>query len=502
MSHTLSAIIIGSGVAGLASATRLAMQGFEVTVFEKNNYPGGKVTGFQKNGYHFDAGAGLFVQPQNIEELFALCSEPVENYFQYQPVNIACRYFYEDNTVIDAFTDVQKFAEELHQKTGEDAGKVRAYLQKSEHLYKNVGNIFLNYSLHKKSMLIKAPLYKAITSAKFSYLFNSLNEVNKASFTKPHTVQLFNNYATYSGSNPYKAPAMLMLIPHLEYNEGVYYPKGGMISITNALYKLAVKKGVQFYFDTPAQRIIYNENKVLGIVANEQNFYADAVVSNIDVYFTYKNLLLDERKANKISKQERSSSAVIFYWGIKKEFKQLKLHNIFFSKNHPAEFNHLFSLKKMYADPTVYINITSKCEPGYHAPLGKENWFVLVNAPANTGQDWQAVKQQIKKAVIEKLNRILQTDIQPLIEEEEVLDPVLIESRTSSYMGSLYGASSNQKMAAFFRHPNFSNAAKRLYFAGGSVHPGGGIPLCLKSAKIMSKLVADDRKKWMNHSTT
>jgi phytoene desaturase len=285
---------------------------------------------------------------------------------------------------------------------------------------------------------------------------------------------------------------MLSLIPHLEHNEGSFYPNGGMISITNALYKLALKKGVKFYFNSAVERIIQHERKAVGVVVNGENILADVIVSNMDVYFTYKYLLNDSSKAKKILKQERSSSALIFYWGIKKEFAQLDLHNIFFAKDYQAEFDHLFRLKKMYDDPTVYINITSKCEPGTQSPAGTENWFVMVNAPANIGQDWELYREQYRKAIIAKLNRLLRTDIEALIEVEQVLDPVLIESKTASYMGSLYGTSSNSKMAAFLRHPNFSKAIQGLYFVGGSVHPGGGIPLCLQSAKIMSEMVAVD----------
>jgi phytoene dehydrogenase-like protein len=205
-------------------------------------------------------------------------------------------------------------------------------------------------------------------------------------------------------------------------------------------------------------------------------------------------LLLDHFKATEVLKQERSSSALIFYWGINHSFPTLELHNIFFTKNYQAEFESLFISKKAYADPTIYVNITSKMEPGLQAPEGRENWFVMVNAPANMGQDWLAFRAQYRAAIIEKLNKIIGVDIEPMIEVEEVLDPVIIENRTNSYMGSLYGTSSNSKMAAFLRHPNFSKKIKNLYFVGGSVHPGGGIPLCLKSAAIMSKMVAKDFK--------
>ncbi len=145
-------------------------------------------------------------------------------------------------------------------------------------------------------------------------------------------MQLFNRYATYNGSNPYQAPGMLSVIPHLEYNEGVYYPKGGMISIANALYQLAVKKGVQFHFDTPVQQIIHHQNKAQGVVVDNENHLADVVVSNMDVYFTYKKLLSDEQRAKHILKQERSSSAFIFYWGINKTFSGVRLTQYFFQQ--------------------------------------------------------------------------------------------------------------------------------------------------------------------------
>ena len=496
MNRQPTAIIIGAGIAGIASAIRLAVQGFAVNVFEKNSCAGGKISYFEREGYCFDGGPSLFTQPQLIEELFKLAGEPIKEYFSYESVPIACTYFYEDGTVLKGYADSDKLAEELHNKIGEDIAAVKQYLQHSKQLYETTGNIFLNYSLHKMSTLQKAPIAKALMNTRLAYLFSSFHTFNKNSFKQAHTVQLFNRYATYNGSNPYQAPGMLSVIPHLEYNEGVYYPKGGMISIANALYQLAVKKGVQFYFDRPVQQIIYRQHRAQGVVVGDKEHIADVVISNMDVYFTYKKLLHDEQKATRILQQERSSSAFIFYWGIGKIFPELGLHNIFFSSNYKEEFDHIFKLKQLYSDPTVYINITSKCEPGIQAPVGKENWFVMVNAPANTGQYTAEWQQQLKKHILSKLSRLLHTDIASLIEVETVLNPVAIEENTSSYMGSLYGTSSNSRMAAFLRHPNFSSKLNGLYFVGGSVHPGGGIPLCLRSAKIMSEMVGNDKKHW------
>jgi phytoene desaturase len=490
---TKKAIVIGAGVAGLAAAIRLQVMGFDVTVFEKNNYPGGKLSHFELGGYQFDAGPSLFTRPQLIEELFAFAGEPISEYFDYERVPIACNYFYEDGTIISAYADHEKFAAELLAKTNEPAENLHQYLNKSANAYNHIAGIFLQYSLHKVQTIFKAPIFKAIQTVKWPYLFNSLDSYNKRSFKSPKLVQLFNRYATYNGSNPYKAPAMLSLIPHLEHNEGTFYPKGGMISITNALYQLALKKGVKFNFGNGVEKIIRTQGEVKGVVVNHENQFADVVVSNMDVYFTYQQLLGDTIKAAKVLKQERSSSAFIFYWGINKSFSQLDLHNIFFSNNYEKEFESLFKTKKPFGDPTVYINITSKREPSIQAPMGKENWFVMVNAPANQGQDWESIKSFYRTAILKKLSNLLGEEIEPLIEVEEVLSPVSIESKTASYMGSLYGTSSNSKTAAFMRHPNFSNTTKGLYFVGGSVHPGGGIPLCLSSAAIAANLVGEQQ---------
>lgn len=493
MSSRPTAVIIGAGVAGLATAIRLGVQGHQVNVFEKNSYAGGKIAAFNINGYQFDEGPSLFTQPENIEALFELAGKDISHYFNYQALPIACKYFYENGKVVNAYTNVQDFANELALQVGEDAEKVINYMGRSQQVYDDIGKIFLNYSLHTRDVL-QAPIGKAMSTVRPALLFNSLNQYNTFCFNRPETVQLFNRYATYNGSDPYQAPAMLSLIPHLEQKLGTYYPKGGMISIANALYQLAVDVGVQFHFNAEVDRILTQQNVATGIVVNGQVYAADVVVSNMDVYFTYKDLLQNPARANKILKQERSSSAIIFYWGIRKKFDQLLLHNIFFSEDYRQEFNHIFKSGSLYGDPTVYVNITSKMEAG-HAPAGGENWFVMINAPANTGQDWAALQHQCKAHIIKKLNRLLQVNLPDLIEAEQVMDPVDIERKTSSYMGSLYGTSSNGKMAAFLRHPNFSSTIKGLYFVGGSVHPGGGIPLCLHSAKLAASLIYKNSNK-------
>jgi phytoene desaturase len=280
------------------------------------------------------------------------------------------------------------------------------------------------------------------------------------------------------------------MIPHLEMEMGTYFPKGGMHSITKSLYDFAISKGVSFQFNNRVKHIEITNSKATGVHTREGYYEADIVVTNSDIAATYKELLKGQKAPTRTLSQEKSSSAIIFYWGIARSFPQLDLHNILFSEDYQKEFNTIFNELMPPEDPTVYINISSK-NNSEDAPEGCENWFVMVNAPSASGQDWVSIKKQVRKSIIAKTNKILGTDIEKYIVEENSLDPLEIEKKTGSVGGALYGASSNSKFAAFLRHPNFSSSISGLYFCGGSVHPGGGIPLCLLSAKITSDLIPE-----------
>jgi phytoene dehydrogenase-like protein len=203
----------------------------------------------------------------------------------------------------------------------------------------------------------------------------------------------------------------------------------------------------------------------------------------------YERLLPDVKAPSLYLNQPKSTSALIFYWGIDTAFPALDLHNIFFTADYRKEFNQLFHEQHLNADPTVYVFISSK-QVTSDAPAGKENWFVMINAPHNNGQDWESLIPQQREIILHKLEQRLGKDVRSHILFEEVLDPRTIESRTSSHLGALYGNSSNNTMAAFLRHPNKSRKVRGLYFVGGSVHPGGGIPLCLASARIVDGMVS------------
>lgn len=483
------AIVIGSGIAGLAASIRLANKGYQVQVFEANAYPGGKLSEINLEGYRFDAGPSLFTLPEQVDELFVLSGKNPREYFQYRKLPVNCQYFWEDGTRITAYADIDKFMEEVHAKLGENPKNIQRALDRSSFIYRYLSPLFMHRSLHQGSTWFNKNALKAyLRMGKFG-LFQTMHRSNSEQFNHPKLVQLFNRYATYNGSNPYQTPATLTIIPHLEFNRGAYFPENGMHAITLSLYALARDLGVQFHFNQKVERILVENNRAKGILVQGAVQAADLVVNNMDMVNAYKTLLKDQRQPKRLLQQPKSSSALIFYWGIRKEFSELDLHNILFSDNYAKEFEHIFSKKTIYSDPTVYINITSVYEKD-DAPDNCMNWFTMINVPNNQGQDWEALKTEARAAIIAKINRILGTDIAPLIAMEEVLEPLTIESKTSSANGALYGNSSNNRYAAFLRHANFSSIGG-LYFCGGSVHPGGGIPLCLLSAKITAEMIPE-----------
>lgn len=483
------AIVIGAGVGGLATAIRLAHKGYLVEVFEANDYIGGKLSTFSLGDYRFDAGPSLFTMPQFVDELFTLCNESPQFFFEYKRKEIACKYFWEDGVRLTAYGDTERFLYEVEQKLHVPKPMLKRYLDNAKMKFDRTRPLFLERSLHQWRTYLRKETLVGIANYFSFEIDTSLNKVNQAQLKEPHLVQFYNRFATYNGSNPYKTPGMMTLVQHLEQQYGTYIPKGGMGEISQSLYELAKRQGVGFHLGKRVEEICVENKKATGVVVNGKQYAADVVISNMDVVPTYRKLLANEKQPEKILSQERSSSAVIFYWGIDKSFPELDLHNIFFSEDYAAEFDAIFNKKTLHNDPTVYVNITSKDVPA-DAPEGKENWFVMVNAPHNTSQDWEDLAHQLRKWVVEKLNRILKTDIALLIKEEWIMTPPIIEARTQSYLGALYGASSNDKMAAFLRHPNFSRDISNLYFCGGSVHPGGGIPLCLLSAKIVADLIS------------
>lgn len=485
--------IVGAGIAGLATALRLRAQGHEVVVFESNSYTGGKLHALNLEGYRFDLGPSLFTMPHFVDELYALFNEHPRDHFNYIRKENVCNYFWEDGTRFEASADREAFVHHFSTTFNEDPKRVKDFLDNSALKYDLTSPLFIEQSLHRLRTYGSLKTLKAVVKLPSLDVHKTLFKTLKAYFKNPKSLQFFSRHATYNGSSPYKTPGIMSLIPHLEMHFGTFYPKGGMHEISQSLFRLAQRQGVSFHLDEGVEEIVLNSDQksAKGLKTKLQEYHFDVVVSNMDVVPTYRKLLPTLRAPERILRQERSSSALIFYWGIAEKFEQLDLHNIFFSNAYVEEFKAIFEDKTLHDDPTVYVNITSK-HTSSDAPANCENWFVMINAPGNYGQHWDELIALSRKRIIAKLSRILNCDLADLITVEHILDPRGIEQSTQSYRGALYGAASNSQFSAFLRHPNHRSALSNVYFCGGSSHPGGGIPLCLQSGKIVSELIAND----------
>lgn len=486
------AVVVGAGIGGLAVAVRLALKGYAVTVLEAAPSFGGKMHAFKLHdaagqAYRFDAGPSLFTLPELVDDLFRAAGRNPQDHFRYERLDPVTEYFFAEGTRLTAWADPERLAKEVETKLGVPAARVRQHLERAAAVYEGTAPTFLRASLHRLGTYLRPELLRALAVMPQMGLLTTMHAANaRATGGEPRLTQLFDRYATYNGSDPYQAPATLNLIPHLEFGRGAYYPEGGMVTIAAAIHRLATELGVTFRFNEPAEQILVTNERATGVRTAQATYPADVVVSNADVVPTYRRLLPDQPAPERTLAQPRSSAALIFYWGINRPFPELDLHNIFFSDDYRTEFQDIFQHKSAPTDPTVYVNITSKRTPA-DAPAGHENWFVMVNVSHDDGQDWPALIRQTRAAVLQRLQKALGVDVRAHITVEKVWEPRQIEAETSSFRGALYGAASNNRLAAFLRHPNFSSRIEGLYFCGGSVHPGGGIPLCLLSAQIVAE---------------
>jgi len=485
-----NAIVIGAGIGGIAASIRLARKGYSVKVFEASNYPGGKLSEFKMGDYRFDRGPSLFTLPTYVEELFELCNEKMSEHFCYSELPILCNYFYPDGFRFEAKGNREENIKAIVHAFDEDEKKVRAFFSKSEFIYNTTAPLFLERPLKLSKLYKTKAFWNGILRIPQLPLVGSYTLQLKKYFKNPKTIQYFQRYATYNGSSPYKTPALMQLLPHVEQGIGAFIPDKGMYDITLQLFELAKRQGVEFVFNSNVEEIIIEEKRAVGIRFNTiQIETANVVVSNMDVFPTYKKLLPKEREPKVILNQEKSSSALIFYWGLKGYVnKSLSIHNIFFSADYIDEFRNIFEIETLANDLTVYVHVTSK-HIASDAPENGENWFVMVNAPNNKGQNWDEIVTRTRENIIQKLESMLGERFEDKICCEHVWTPRGIEADTSSHLGALYGNASNSASAAFFRHANNSSRIKDLYFVGGSVHPGGGVPLAILSAKTMAELI-------------
>jgi phytoene desaturase len=489
---------------GLAAAIRLAAAGHAVEVFEKNERAGGKLNRLEREGFRWDTGPSLITMPFVYQELFAAAGRKLEDYVELRPVDPVCRYAWLDGTHFDATDSVGQMTAALEKLSPKDVRSYFRFMAYSRRLYDLTAEPFLFNGINNwRDFLRLNPL----TAFKIDP-FRTVHQAVKSYFRDPHLVQLFDRYATYNGSSPYLAPATLNIIPYVELGMGGWYIKGGLYELAGAYRKLAEELGVSINCgpEFGVEEILVRKGRAIGLrLASGREIEADRVIANSDVAYTEKELLpvrrslpgLFSKKGKKAGGLEPSCSGFVLFLGVNRQYPQLAHHNIFFSQDYAAEFDHIFKLRQPSFDPTIYVCWTGLSDPD-HAPPGKSNLFILVNAPyLSEAFDWEkpGATQAYRDLVVKHLEEFGLHKLSESIEVEERLTPVDLARLYNADRGAIYGVSSNNRFSAFLRPPNRSRRFKNLYYVGGSTHPGGGVPLVTLSAKIVAGLIKQDGEK-------
>ncbi|HGE72980.1 TPA: phytoene desaturase [Candidatus Poribacteria bacterium] len=490
-------IVIGGGLGALSGAIRLAKMGFRVQLFEQNEKLGGKMSEFISGQYRFDTGPSLLTMDFVVDDLFNFAGFDRPNLLKFIPIDPICRYFFPDGSVMDTSSNIEKMINAINDLSPFDAGSYKKYLKYCERIYNLTADIFLFTPIHEIKKVIKKGNPSILFKLYQMDPFHSFHQGVSKFFSDPRLIQLFDRYATYNGSDPFQAPATLNIISYVEYGLGAYYIKGGMYRLVNAMEEIAKKMGIEILKSTKVEKILWSDKEVKGVVVNNEKILSDYVLCGSDVVTAY-NSLIDgfHNHRKKLNNFEPSLSGMVFLWGINKKNPELKHHNIIFSSDYKKEFRQIFKELKVPDEPTIYISITSKTDPE-HASINGENWFVLVNVPyLSNGQDDQFWNNEIDRMRSVIFNRLkgIGIDISSNIEVEKIITPLDFLRNYASNRGSIYGISSNNMSMAFKRPANRSRDIKGLYFAGGSVHPGGGIPLVMLSGKMSAELINESEK--------
>jgi phytoene desaturase len=477
--------VIGAGLGGLSAALHLRAAGYTVDVYEKNAEIGGKMGIHRHDPFRFDTGPTVLTMPFVLEEIYRLFAQSLQQRLTLLALDPVCRYFFADGTSLDAVKDEARMhanLEALHQGLGE---KYRTFMAHSKRLYQLTGDLFLQEPIHEMWPLFKKRYLPALLNLPSIEPFSTVAKGIARHIDEPRLQQLLARYATYNGSDPYQAPGTLNIIPHVELTMGAYYCAGGMYRIAEDLASLAMDNGVKINLQAEVEAILNRGRRIDGLQVSGEKIPYKAVVCNADVAYAHRQLLPRiERHVKRIDKLEASLSGVVFLWGVEGSPGAVNHHTIVFSRDYRNEFKELFSQRVIPDDATIYIANADASEQPQRL---QQSWFVMVNAPwrehdNDAGEHIQALRERVVK-------RLQHFSLAPKkIVFEKILTPRDFAHRWYSNKGSIYGFSSNTPMAAFVRPANRNRYWRHLYFAGGSAHPGGGIPLVLLSGKLAAKL--------------
>lgn len=486
-------VVCGAGIGGLATALHLKAGGANVRLFEKNDYAGGKMGVFRKNGYRFDTGPSLITMPHVLRDFFKALGKNMDDYIELKKLDISCRYFWEDGTVFNWYSDHERLLEEISDVFGSDETEgFRKAMNYGKLFFELSNDAFLEGEFKLRNFVSAQGLKHA---GKF-ISGRSMNDVSNKFFRNPKFKQLWNRFATYNGSSPYLSPQFFSIIPYTEHLYGPWYVKGGIYRIAEALSELCTETGIEVAYSHKLKHTETSGSKVSSLTFETPG--GDMTVSDFDTAVMNFTSMQETASDSYFKNDDWSSSGFIMFSGMRSSNEALSHHNIFFSQNYENEFLDIFERHNNPADMTVYVSITSKSD-SLHAPTGNENWFMLVNVPSlYSGFEWNSASTvEYSNRIFEKLNSftyVFDNNVLNCIEFTEAFTPLDFMGVYGSEYGSIYGLSSNSLYTLMKRPKNRSAKFSNLYFCGGNSHPGGGVPLVFLSGKITAGLILGNQR--------
>ncbi|KPK65114.1 MAG: diapolycopene oxygenase [Planctomycetes bacterium SM23_32] len=486
-----SVVVVGAGLGGISAALSLVAAGYRVDVFEKNDHVGGKLNVLEKEGFSFDLGPSILTLPQYFERLFEGHGRRMADYVELRALSPHWRNFFEDGTRIDLFADPAETVRRNACLAHADRSDLERFAAYSRRLYDASAPPYFErgvdtaWGMAKSSGFVFAP--------RDFDLFHCMHAGVCRHVRNGYLRHILSFFAKYVGSSPYDAPAVLNLLSHAQSEYGLWYVEGGLFKLALALKRLADEVGVRLHLGTEVVGLVSDGDRVTAAeLSDGSRVRGELFVCNMEVIPAYERLLHEPpRFLRKLSKFEPACSGLVLHLGVDREYPQLGHHSFFFSGNPRKHFQDVFHRKVMPEDPTLYVVAPARTDPT-QAPPGCENIKVLPHIPHL--QDRRFTRDeymQLRERALDKLERMGLEDLRRHIIVEDMWTPEDIESRYYSNRGAIYGVVSDRKLNKGFKVPKKSSKYANLYFVGGSVNPGGGMPMAVLSGQqVRDRIVA------------
>ncbi len=482
-------IVIGSGFGGLASALRMRAKGFDVTLVEKHPDLGGRARVFKKDKFIFDGGPTVITAPYLFEELFSLYNKKLSDYAKIVPLNLWYRFVFEDGEKFDYSADELSMRNEIEKFSKNDFSGFKKLVSFTEKIFdKGFTDLsakpFNNVSFMIKQIpaLLKLKSYQSVYKLVSSFISNEKLR------------RVFSMHPLLVGGNPFTTTSIYTLILFLEKKWGIHYALGGTGSVVNALEKLMEEENIKILRKSEVTEIIIKNKKVTGVkINNETVIDCDYIVCNSDPPNVYKNLLKSNNNYSflfkqKIKRMDYSMGLFVYYFGSKKQYKEVAHHTIYFGKSYKEHLSKIFDKKILSNDISYYLHRPSATDPSM-APEGQDAFYVLVPVPNNlSGINWSEHGEKFKDLVLDKMDKSVLPGIKENVVSDFFLTPDYFEKELSTLHGSGFSIQPKFTQSAYFRFHNQSEVFKNLYFVGAGTHPGAGIPGVLSSAKVLDEL--------------